>query len=134
MNDDPLSDALALAGATSIVSGALTATGRWAVRFHPRARLKVTAVLRGSCWMLVDEATEPIELTAGDVAVLNGRGSEVLATDLSAQPVDGKRHVLLVGADDNDVVAVMGDAGGHCTVAHIAETGDEGVDPRDSGG
>jgi AraC-like DNA-binding protein len=127
MADDPLTDALALAGATGIVSGALTATGRWAVRFRPRARLKVTAVLHGSCRMLVDDATEPIELTEGDVAVLNGRGSELLATDLSAEPVDGTalfaasagRLVTLPAAGDDASQTVV--VGGHVQMNQVGD-------------
>ncbi|GAA1861125.1 AraC family transcriptional regulator [Asanoa iriomotensis] len=127
MAHDPLTDALALAGASGIVSGALTATGGWAVRFHPRARLKVTAVLQGSCRMLVDDATDPIDLTAGDVAVLNGRGSELLATDLSAEPVDGTalfaasagRLVTLPFAGDDAPRTVL--VGGHVRMNQIGD-------------
>jgi AraC-like DNA-binding protein len=113
MAADPLSDALALVDARCVVSGAFSAEGAWALRFSREARLKITAVVRGSCRLTVDGVVEPVELRAGDVAVMNGPSSLVLATDPSLEPADAnalwaESAGAVVRLGDGDEVACLG--------------------------
>lgn len=113
MAADPLSDALALIDARCVVAGAFTAGGDWALRLRPRARLKLTAVVRGSCWLAAAGVEQPVLLREGDVAILNDREWDVLASDLALEPLDASalfaRHadgVVRIG--DGTDVAVVG--------------------------
>jgi AraC-like DNA-binding protein len=72
MEVDPLSDTLSLIDARCVVSGGFTAGGTWGLRFWPQAQLKLVAVVRGSCWLTMHGDFEPVLLSAGDVAVVNG--------------------------------------------------------------
>jgi len=110
---DPLSDALALIDARCVVAGAFTAGGDWALRLRPRARLKLNAVVRGSCWLAAAGVEQPVLLREGDVAILNDREWDVLASDLALEPLDASalfaRHadgVVRIG--DGTDVAVVG--------------------------
>ncbi|SDO65285.1 AraC family transcriptional regulator [Actinacidiphila guanduensis] len=85
---DPLSQALSLIGARTAVAGAFTASGSWALRLQPRARLKLTAVVHGSCWLDTEGLQAPLLLEEGEVAVLVDRPWDVLASDPAAAPVD----------------------------------------------
>ncbi|MDW5593064.1 cupin domain-containing protein [Conexibacter stalactiti] len=98
MVDDPLSDALALVDARCVVSGAFSAAGTWALRFAAESRLKLTAAVRGSCWVIVDAAGEPVFLRAGDVAVINRHDRLVLASDREPRTTPREAHPLFVRA------------------------------------
>ncbi|MDG4798286.1 AraC family transcriptional regulator [Micromonospora sp. WMMD1082] len=111
---DPLEDVLALVGATSHVSAAMSAGGRWAIRFDPPAGVKFNAVRYGTCLLRVDGVPEPVVLAEGDCFLLTSPRGFTLASDPDAPPepagpiftaaVDG---VARVGAGD-DVFLVGG--------------------------
>ncbi|MEV1331609.1 AraC family transcriptional regulator [Micromonospora costi] len=83
---DPLEDVLALVGATSRLSAALAAGGRWAVRFDPPAGVKFNAVRRGSCLLRVDGVPEPVSLAEGDCYLLTRPLPFTLASDPDTPP------------------------------------------------
>ncbi|MFI7606177.1 cupin domain-containing protein [Micromonospora sp. NPDC049366] len=83
---DPLEDVLALVGATSSLSTAMAAGGRWAVRFGPPAGVKFNAVRRGGCVLRVDGVTEPVTLAEGDCFLLTQPRCFTLASDLDTPP------------------------------------------------
>ncbi|MFC0006715.1 AraC family transcriptional regulator [Micromonospora siamensis] len=83
---DPLADVLAMVGATSRISAALAAGGRWAVRFAPPAGVKFNAVRRGGCLLRVDGVPEPITLAEGDCYLLTRPLGFTLASDLDTAP------------------------------------------------
>ncbi|SNT45285.1 transcriptional regulator, AraC family [Actinacidiphila glaucinigra] len=85
---DPLSEALTLSEARSVISGGFRATAPWALQFWPQARLKLAAVVSGSCWLTADGARAPLLLGAGDVAVLNDVKSVQLASDPGLVPTE----------------------------------------------
>lgn len=87
---DPLSDMLTLVEAQSVLSGRLHASGTWAIRFPPPEKIKFSALLRGACWLAMDGLPAPVHLDAGDVIVVNGQRSFVLASDPALQPVDAR--------------------------------------------
>ncbi|GLY92417.1 AraC family transcriptional regulator [Actinoallomurus iriomotensis] len=94
---DPLSEMLALVNARCLISGELRAGGEWAYRFRPDAPVKLDAVVRGSCWLIVDDGP-PSRLVAGDAVVLNGVGTTVLCSDPRLRPAEATE----IRASEND--------------------------------
>lgn len=78
---DPLSDTIGLLRPHDCVAAGFDAGGDWSIRFGRHAGLKCNAVLKGRCWLAVD-GEEPVELAAGDCAILP-KGRPFL---LSARP------------------------------------------------
>jgi len=115
---DPLSDMLTLVEARSILSGRLHAGGAWAVWFPPPERIKFSALLCGTCWLSMQGLHKPVRLEAGDVIVVNGQRSFMLASDPTLNPVDAR--ALFREAPDN--VARIGSSedvflfGGHVAI------------------
>jgi AraC-like DNA-binding protein len=115
---DPLSDMLSLVEARSVLSGRLHAGGVWAVGFPPPEKIKFSALLRGKCWLAMEGLAAPVRLEAGDVVVVNGQRSFVLASDLAVEPEDARG----VFRDAPDGVATIGSGedtflfGGHVTL------------------
>ncbi|WP_405577035.1 AraC family transcriptional regulator [Streptomyces sp. NBC_01092] len=116
MTADPLSEALAVADARSVLSGGFTAGGTWAIRLRGRDKLKVVAVVRGSCLLVREEGGEPLKLSEGDVVVSDGRRPYVLCSELGVEPLDSAdvtvdpvtRTARLGAGTDEDVVCVSG--------------------------
>ncbi|MER5936080.1 AraC family transcriptional regulator [Streptomyces sp. NPDC001928] len=116
MTADPLSEALAVADARSVFSGGFTAGGTWAIRLRGRDKLKVVAVVRGSCLLVREEGGEPLKLSEGDVVVSDGRRPYVLCSELGVEPLDSAdvtvdpvtRTARLGDGTDEDVVCVSG--------------------------
>jgi hypothetical protein len=88
MTADPFSDILRLANARSVVSGGFTAGGSWAIRFPAFDKLKFSALIRGSGWLVIDGDEEAVRVEAGDVFLLSAQRSFVLASDLAAVPIE----------------------------------------------
>ncbi len=116
MTTDPLSDALAVADARSVFSGGFEAGGDWAIRLRGRDRLKVNAVLRGSCLLVRDSGGEPLRLTEGDVVVSDGGQPYTLCSGPGIEPTDSDNVVMdpvtrmarLGRGEDVDVACVSG--------------------------
>jgi AraC-like DNA-binding protein len=81
---DPLQDVLALVGTTSRFSAALAAGGDWAITFEPPPAVKFNAVRRGSCLLVVDGVTYPLQ--AGDCFLLTRPVAFLLASSLDVPP------------------------------------------------
>lgn len=88
-NSDPMSEILDLLDARCVMSGGLIAGGRWALRFMRPNAVKIMAVAEGTC-LMVFEDTPPVRLDTGDVIVVDGRRSFVLASDPGLEPMDAK--------------------------------------------
>src|ERR1700754_657436 len=104
MEGDPLADILTLASARCVRIGILRAGGAWALRFPPPQKIKLTAVVKGTCWLAVDGQRVPVRLATGDVFMVPAERSFVLASDVNIPPVDGLE--LFTRATDN--VAAVG--------------------------
>ena len=89
MEGDPLTDILTLASARCVRIGTLKAGGTWALKFPPPQKIKLTAVVKGTCWLAVDGERAPLRLETGDVFVVPAERSYVLASDLKASQLDG---------------------------------------------
>jgi len=87
MPSDPFSDILKLTNAQSVVSGGLTAGGRWAVRFPAFDKIKFFAVVKGQLWLSLDGRKKPVYMDAGDVFLLASPRAFTLASDLKATPI-----------------------------------------------
>lgn len=79
---------LMLVGAQPIVAGGFSAGGRWAIRFPQPNKIKFFALVKGNCWLCIDAATAPIHVQQGDVFLLTGERSFVLASAPDVVPVD----------------------------------------------
>ncbi len=112
--DDPLSDILRLVGAQSVVAGGFSAGGTWSIRFPQPNKIKFFALIKGSCWLRIDGNMAPIRVQEGDVFLLAGEHSFVLASDLDAEPVDalklfsGNAAKTAKIGDGNDCVQIGG--------------------------
>jgi hypothetical protein len=67
MEGDPLADVLTLASARCVRIGTLKAGGTWALEFPPPQKIKLTAVVKGTCWLAVDGERAPLRMETGDV-------------------------------------------------------------------
>ena len=81
---DPLTDVLTLASARCVRIGSLNAGGAWALTFPPPQKIKLTAVVKGTCWLAVHGERAPLRLETGDVFMVPAERSYVLALDLKA--------------------------------------------------
>jgi AraC-like DNA-binding protein len=115
MEGDPLADVLTLASARCVRVGTLKAGGTWALKFPPPQKIKLIAVVKGTCWLAVDGERTPLRLQTGDVFMVPAARSYVLASDLKASQLDG----LALFTKATDSVATVGNGedffaiGGH---------------------
>lgn len=110
IDNDPLSDILRLLGAQPVVAGGFSAGGTWAIRFPQPKKIKFFALVKGRCWLCLDAQTAPVSVREGDVFLLTGERSFVLASDPNAEPVDAA--TLFTGNETR--TAKIGD-GNSCT-------------------
>lgn len=115
MDGDPLADILTLASARCVRIGTLKAGGTWALRFPPPEKIKLTAVVKGACWLAVDGESAAVRLGTGDVFMVPAERSFVLASERNVPPLDGLE--LFKRATDNVGSVGLGDeffaVGGH---------------------
>ena len=80
---DPLSDILSLLRPQTYVTGGLSAGGAWGVRFPTHNVIKCYSVVKGECWLSVENVPHPIHLQAGSCVLLPRGWPFILASDLS---------------------------------------------------
>ena len=85
---DPLSDILKLADAQPVLSGGFTAGGSWGIRFPEPDKIKFFALIKGHCWLRIDEQEEPVRVEEGDVILLSAQRSFTLSGGLDVIPLD----------------------------------------------
>jgi len=83
---DPLSDVLTLLQPRTYSTGGLSAGGNWGVRFPAHGMIKCYSVVRGECWIAVDNTAEPMRLQTGSCLLLPRGWPFSLSSDLS-QPL-----------------------------------------------
>jgi AraC-like DNA-binding protein len=105
MKADPLTDILTLANARCVITRSFAAGGSWAIRFPALSRIKFVAIVKGGCWLDVEDTVARLRLETGDVFMLSPQRSYTLATDLSATVKDGSR----IFADVANNFAKVGD-------------------------
>jgi AraC-like DNA-binding protein len=114
MSPDPLCDVLAVSNARAAFSGGFTAGGAWAIRLRGPDRLKVNAVMRGTCLLDREGGGEQLRLNAGDVVVSDGAKPYVLCSEPGVEPLgsgevplDPVTHMGQIGVGE-DVVCLAG--------------------------
>jgi AraC-like DNA-binding protein len=88
MEGDPLTDILTLSSARCVDVGILVAGGSWALQFPPPNKIKFVAVVKGNCWLIINDGT-PLHVKTGAVFVLPAERPFVMAGDLNATQTDG---------------------------------------------
>lgn len=88
MSDDPLSDILKLTRAETLVTGGFTAGGPWAIRFPAPKTIKFFAVVKGHCWVRLDDAPAPVRFDVGDVGLLTAPRAFTLSSSTEVAPID----------------------------------------------
>ena len=121
MSSDPLCDVLAVSNARAAFSGGFTAGGPWAIRLRGPDRLKVNAVMRGSCLLDREGGGEPLRLNAGDVVVSDGAKPYVLCSEPGVEPL-GSGEVPLDPATHMGQIGVGEDV--VCLAGHVDLSGD----------
>lgn len=115
MTADPFADILKFTNAQTVVTGGFTAGGAWALRFPAPDKIKFFAVVKGRCWVRIENEPEPVAAEEGDVLLLAAHRASILSSDLETEPADamevfrnsGGKNVVL--GDGND----FGHIGGH---------------------
>lgn len=90
MADDPFSDILTFANVTAMISGGMTATGSWALRFPAPDKVKFFAVVKGSASVRFDDGDPDLDIAQGDVVLLTAARPFILASDFSAKVLDAR--------------------------------------------
>jgi AraC-like DNA-binding protein len=90
---DPLSDVLSLLRPRAYVTGALSAGGEWSLRLAAHEPIKCYCVVKGECWLSMEEVREPTRLQAGSCLLLPHGKPFVIASDLTLQPRDARELV-----------------------------------------
>lgn len=113
MSADPLSDALAVADARSVLTGGIRAGGEWALSLPAGDRLRVYAVVKGSCLLIVGDQ-EALRLAEGDAVVVDGRQELVVCSspglptvDLDDLLIDPATTMAWLG-DGDEVIGISG--------------------------
>jgi AraC-like DNA-binding protein len=96
MVTDELSTVFDVVQIQGIVSGGFAVGGRWTTRFELHDPLKLIAIVRGSAQLQADGIPAPIQLAAGDVAILNNRSWAVL----TGGPGDGPPRTISITQAD----------------------------------
>jgi AraC-like DNA-binding protein len=73
MPTDQLSEVLRLVEARSAITGGFAVGGNWTTRFELELPLKFMAMVAGSAVLRTDGVAGPVEMSVGDVVVLNSR-------------------------------------------------------------
>jgi AraC-like DNA-binding protein len=121
MSADPLDDVLAVSNARAAFSGGFAAGGPWAITLWRPGWLKVNAVIRGSCLLVLEDGGEPLRLTAGDVVVSDGSKPYVLCSEPGLEPI-GSGQVPL---DPDTRMGRIGTGGDVvCVAGHVDLSGD----------
>jgi AraC-like DNA-binding protein len=86
---DPLSDVLSLLKPRSYVSAGFDAGGNWSIQFPDQHEcIKCYAVVRGECWLSVEDVPDAVRLQTGDCFLLPSGRPFRLASDMTLTPVD----------------------------------------------
>ncbi len=120
---DPLSDVLSLLKPRTYVTGGLSAGGQWSLQIPAHPGIKCYAVVKGECWLSMEDIDEPFHLRSGNCVLLPHGRSFVLASDLTMSPMDARqliskveRYQGVVSVNPGDDFLVLG--------SHFALEGD----------
>lgn len=86
---DPLSNIVSLLHPHDCVAAGFDAGGDWSIRFEAHEGLKCNAVLKGECWITVQD-TDPVHLPAGHCAILPRGRPFVLSSKPSQTGIDAQ--------------------------------------------
>lgn len=87
---DPLSDVLKQLSPQIHVSAGLSAAGDWSLSFPAHEGIKFNAVVKGQCWVEVEESEHSSFLQEGDCFLLTTGRAFRLTTDQTLRPLDSQ--------------------------------------------
>jgi hypothetical protein len=104
---DVLSDVLAATSLGGGISGRLVARAPWGLRNDTSEAACFHIVLRGSCWLRVEDGTDPVPLSEGDVTLLPHSGPYFVgdAPDSAAEPF---AEILARNSGSNNTLTLGG--------------------------
>lgn len=123
MLSDPLSQILDILDARCVLTGGMVAKDDWVRQFPRPNALKIMAIVAGDCWLLMDSLPAPVQLTTGDVILVNGKHPLTLASDPALAASNTTQGNIQVVTDmaphrhDGDVIIV----GGHVAIDHTRQ-------------
>lgn len=107
---------MTLTSARCVDVGILVAGGSWALQFPPPSKIKFVAVLKGNCWLTIEDEI-PLHVNTSDVFVLPAERAFGMAGDMNASRTDG----LEVFSGATDKIGRVGNGDDFFAVgAHIA--------------
>ncbi|HEX2286313.1 MAG TPA: AraC family transcriptional regulator [Mycobacterium sp.] len=121
---DPLSDVFNLIEVRGLVSGGFSVRGDWISRFEIHDALKLVAMVCGRARLTTNGLRRPLQLEAGDVAILRGRQWMVLEGGPGNGPPEeftmgeSDLFVRVAGAECSDADTLIG---GHVDVNAAGE-------------
>lgn len=111
---DPLSDILTLLQPRTYATGGLSAGGDWGISFPAHGMIKCYSVVRGECWINVENTAEPMRLQAGSCLLLP-RGLPFSLNSDPSQPLmswevlsQRERHDAIVALTQGDDFLILG--------------------------
>ncbi|TCB88750.1 AraC family transcriptional regulator [Micromonospora zingiberis] len=112
MIDDLLSEVFDFVETQSLISDAFSARGPWVTRSATSDPLKLIAVVNGGARLTTDGIDRPLQMQAGDVAVLNNRSwlkiqggnGDGIPREIPSPPGPIAVRLFEGGSDDTDVV------------------------------
>jgi AraC-like DNA-binding protein len=102
---DPLSDVLSLLRPRAYATGGLTAGGQWSVSFPAHKFVKCYSVVKGQCWLTMENHEDSVHLQAGSCLLLPRGRPFVLASDPSL-PAKNTWELLSAGRRYNGILSI----------------------------
>ena len=85
---DPLSDVLTLLRPRKLKTGAADVAGNLSIRMPQHEGIFCYALLRGTCWLTLENGPEPLRLTGGDCVILPSGHPFRIGSDPDLPPLD----------------------------------------------
>lgn len=90
---DPLSSVLSLLNPRSALTSRLEAGGQWCLRFPAYEGIKFNVVLKGECWLQIDQQPAPLHVRTGDGYLLTDGRPYTLASAPGLPPTDARQVI-----------------------------------------
>src|SRR5436853_738513 len=83
---DPITDLLSTIRVQGVCYGRIQATAPWGLQSETGLHARFGLISQGQCWLILPDASNPIQLSPGDFFLLAPGRAYVLADDLETPP------------------------------------------------